>query len=159
MLNGGDRFRARILWQLEHWSTGQDKDNVRWIAMLPGFLSNVWPIQKAAKTASASASLVTLAFSNAAHFLRVSAAILPHLIKIDRDHRLSLDFRQPNDKTGNIVDRYPERALSILWAVLPDDLDGWPNEMDATLDRIGNADLTLKKDKRLIELRRKWNSR
>ena len=159
LLNGGDRFRARILWQLEHWSTGQDNDNVRWIAMLPGFLSNVWPIQKAAKTASASASLVTLVFSNAAQFLRVSEAILSHLIKIDRDHRLSLDFRQPNDKIGNIVDRYPERALSILWAVLPDDLDAWPYEMDATLDRIGNAKPALKKDKKLIELKRKWNSR
>ncbi len=159
LLNGGDRFRARILWQLEHWSTGQDNDNVLGTATLLEFLSNVWPIQKVAKTASASASLGTLAFSNATDFLQVSEAILPHLIKIDRDPRLSLDFRQPNDKIGNIIDRYPERALSILWAVLPDDLDGWPNEMDATLDRIGNADLTLKKDKRLIELRRKWNSR
>ena len=159
MLNGGYRFRARILWQIERWSTGQDNDNVLGTATLLEFLSNVWPIQKVAKTASTSASLVKLAFSNAADFLQVSEAIIPHLIKIDRDHRLSLDFRQPNDKIGNIVDRYPERTLSILWTVFPDDVDGWPNEMEATLDRIGNAEPAVKKDKRLIELRRKWNSR
>ena len=159
LLNGGDRFRARILWQLERWSTGQDNDNVGWATMLPEFLSNVWPVQKVAKTASASASLVELAFANAAHFVQVSEAILPHLIKIDRDHRLPLDFRQSNNKIRNIVDRYPEHTLSVLWKVLPDDVDAWPYEMDATLDRIGSAKPALKKDKRLIELKRKWNAR
>ena len=159
LLNGGERFRARILWQLERWSTGQDNDNVRWATMLPEFLSNVWPVQKAVKTASSSARLVELAFSNEAHFLQVSEAILPHLIKIDLDHRLSLDFRQSNDKVSNIVDLYPERTLSVLWAVLPDDVADWPYEIDATLDRIGSAKPALKKDKRLIELKRKWNSR
>ena len=35
----------------------------------------------------------------------------------------------------------------------------WPYEMNATLDRIGSAKRALKKDKKLIELKRKWNSR
>ena len=91
--------------------------------------------------------------------MQVSEAILPHLIKIDRDHRLPLDFRQSNNKIRNIVDRYPEHTLSVLWKVLPDDVDAWPYEMDATLDRIGSAKPALKKDKRLIELKRKWNAR
>ena len=159
LLNGGDRFRSRILWQLEHWSTGQGAGAERWAAMLPELLSDVWPAQKAAKTASSSAGLVELLFSNADHFVEVSEAILPHLIKIDRDRWIWPDVRQSNNKIGNIVDLYPERTLSVLWAVLPDNVAGWPYEMDATLDRIGGAKPALKKDKRLIELKRKWNSR
>ena len=159
LLNGGDRFRSRILWQIEIWSTRQDNDDVPWAAMLPEFLSNVWPVQKAVKTAASSAGLVRLAFSNAEQFLKVSKAILPHLIKIDSDRWIWPDFRQSNDTVGKIVDLYPDQTLSVLWAVLPDNVAVWPYEMNATLDRIGSAKPALKKDKRLIELKRKWNAR
>ncbi len=159
LLNGGDRFRSRILWLAKLWSTGDDE---RSTAMLSELLSNVWPVQKAAKTASSSAGLVMLAFSNEDRFLQVSEAILPHLIKIDRHHVTWPAFYQSNDTNstiGKIFDRFPERTLSVLFAVLPDNAVAWPYEMDATLDRIGNAEPALKPDNRLIELKRKWNSR
>ncbi len=159
LLNGGDHFRSRILWLAKLWSTGDDE---RSTAMLSELLSNVWPVQKAAKTASSSAGLVMLAFSNEDRFLQVSEAILPHLIKIDRGHVTWPAFYQSNDTNstiGKIVDRYPEPTLSVLFAVLPDNAAGWPYEMDTALDCIGNADPALKRDNRLIELKRKWNSR
>ena len=162
LLNGGDRFRSRILWLAKLWSTGEGGDDERWTAMLSELLSDVWPVQKAAKSASSSAGLVTLAFSNEDRFLQVSEAILPHLIKIDRDRVTWPAFYQSNDTNstiGKIVDRFPAPTLSVLFAVLPDNAAAWPYEMDATLDRIGNAEPALKQDYRLIELKRKWNSR
>ena len=162
LLNGGDRFRSRILWLTERWSNGQGGDGERWTAMLSELLSDVWPVQTAAKTASSSDGLVGLAFSNADRFLQVSEAILPHLVKIDRNHVSWPAFYELNDTNstiGKIVDRFPERTLSVLFAVLPDNAAGWPYEMNATLDRIGNAEPALKRDNRLIELKRKWNSR
>ena len=161
LLNGGDRFRSKILWLINLWSNGQGGGE-RWAAMLPELLSDVWPLQKAAKTASSSDGLMELAFSNEDRFFQVSEAILPHLIKIDRDHLTWPAFYELNDTDstiGKIVDRFPERTLSVLFAVLPDNAAAWPYEMDATLDRIGNAEPALKQDNRLIELKRKWNSR
>ena len=159
LLNSGDRFRSSILWTIEIWSTEQDSDDERWDEILPEFLSDVWPAQKEAKTASSSASLVKLAFSNTAHFPQISDAILPHLVKIDHDRGMLLDFRQSNDTIRRIVDLYPDHALSVLYAVLPDNVSAWPYEMEATLDRIGSAELALKTNKRMIELKRRWNSR
>ena len=161
LLNGGDRFRSRILWLITLWSNGEGDDE-RWAAMLSELLSDVWPVQKAAKTASSSSALAGLAFSNEDRFLQVSEAILPHLIKIERDHVTWPAFYELNDTNstiGKIVDRFPERTLSVLFAVLSDNAAAWPYEMDATLDRIGNAEPALKQDNRLIELKRKWNSR
>ena len=159
LLNAGDRFRSSILWHIKIWSTRQDSDDERWDEMLPEFLSDVWPVQKEVKTASSSASLVSLAFSNTARFPQISDAILPHLVKIDRDRGMLLDVRQSNDTIRKIVDLYPDHALSVLYAVLPDNVAAWPYEMQSTLARIGSAKPALKKDKRLIELMRRWNSR
>ena len=161
LLNGGERFRSKILWLIDLWSNGQGGGE-RWAAMLPELLSDVWPLQKAAKTASSSDGLMELAFSNEDRFFQVSEAILPHLIKIDRNHLTWPAFYELNDTDstiGKIVDRFPERTLSVLFAVLPDNAAAWPYEMNATLDRIGNAEPALKQDYKLIELKRKWNSR
>ena len=56
---------------------------------------------------------------------------------------------------GNIVDLYPDRTLSVLWAVLPENVAVRPYEMKGRLDRTGSAKAARKKDKRLIELKRK----
>ena len=159
LLNGGDRFRSRILWNLETFLTRQDRDDKHWDEMLHEFVSDVWPVQKEVKTASSSASLVRLAFSDSARFSQISGAILPLLTKIDRDRPLMLDFRQSNDTISEIIGLHPAHALSVLYAVLPDNAAAWPYEMAATLDRIGSATPALKKDKRLIDLKRRWNSR
>lgn len=50
-------------------------------------------------------------------------------------------------------------TLALLHAVLPDNVSAWPYGIDATIDRIGEADNELNSDERLIELKRKWDSR
>jgi hypothetical protein len=59
----------------------------------------------------------------------------------------------------NIVDLYPQQTLALLYAVLPDNVVVWPYGIEAILQRIGEADESLKLDERLLELNRKWNSR
>ena len=60
---------------------------------------------------------------------------------------------------NTVIDEYPRRALALLHAVLPDQVSAWPYGIESILQRIGEADKTLKSDDRLLELNRKWNSR
>jgi hypothetical protein len=57
------------------------------------------------------------------------------------------------------VDKFLERVLALLSAVLPDDARKWPYGIDETLNRIVRVDSALSTDLRFIELRRKWGAR
>jgi hypothetical protein len=74
--------------------------------------------------------------------------------KIDEDTHYDLMSLEEN-----VVDQYPEKTLTVLWAILPEDVTVWPYSMEETLQRIGNADPSLLKDHRLVELKRRWNAR
>lgn len=156
LFDAGDRFRSRVLWQLERWSKEDGESGEFWKPLRERFLSQVWPIQKAARTPHNSARLIELAFSDEDSFIAISDAILPLISKIERDH-----IRLPSIRRGegNIVGNHPERVLEILHLALPDNANSWPYEIDATLERIGEADPRLKQDVRLVELLRRWNNR
>lgn len=124
--------------------------------MLSELFRDVWPRQKSVKTPRMSAQLCDLAFSNAERFPEMAEIILPLLMIIDRDHLMLPNLRKSKD---NIVDLYPHQTLALLHAVLPDNVAAWPYDVEATLQRIGKADGSLKLDERLLELNRKWNSR
>jgi len=81
---------------------------------------------------------------------------LPLISKIERDHIMLPSIRRGE---GNIVDRYPERVLEILFLALPENANSWPFEIDATIERIVVADPSLRVDPRWVELSRRWNSR
>ncbi|MBT8167483.1 SIR2 family protein [Falsiruegeria litorea] len=156
LLDAGDRFRSRVLWQLERWSKEAGESGQFWQALQERFLHEVWPVQKAARTPQNSARLIELAFSNEDTFMALSKAILPLLSPIERDH-----IRLPSIRRGeeSIVNNHPERVLEILYLALPENANSWPYEIDATLSRIGEADPNLKQDVRLVELLRRWNNR
>lgn len=119
LLDGGDQIRTRVLWQIENWSKAENEEGSRWSDRLGEFLGEVWPVQKAAKTAKSSARLVELAFAVPERFMDVSANILPLLTKIERDQMLLPSARREG---GNIVDAHPERVLAVLHAVLPNNV-------------------------------------
>lgn len=157
LLYTDDEFRSRILWQVERWSG--DKENgtdEKWSVMLLELLRDVWPRQKSVKTPKISARLCELAFSNAERFQEMAEIVLPLLTTIDRDCFALHNLSKSKD---NIADLYPLQTLAILYAVLPDNVSAWPYGTEAKLDRIGEADESLKNDERLLELNRKWNSR
>jgi len=157
LLNADDQFRGQVLWHLEMWSKNEnDGRGEKWSAKIPELLRDVWPRQKSVKTPRTSAALCDLAFSSADHFSEIAEIILPLLTRIGGNRFVPHDLLESKD---NIVDKYPQSTLAILHAVLPDDVADWPYGTGDILDRIGEADNSLGVDERLLELKRKWNSR
>jgi hypothetical protein len=154
LVNVDDDFRAKVLWQLGRWSSEAQEGNGNWAQQLTIFLVEVWPRQKSAKTPRITATLCDLAFANAAAFPERVDIILPLVTKIDQDSRHDLTRLE-----DNIVDQYPERTLALLSAILPENAAFWPYGIEGVLERIGNADSSLLKDHRFVELKRRWNAR
>ncbi|HID98675.1 MAG TPA: hypothetical protein EYP59_00055 [Thiotrichaceae bacterium] len=152
LLHTDDEFRSRILWQFSKEASTDEE----WSARLLELLRDVWPRQKSVKTSTMSARLCDLVFSNTERFSVLAEIILPLLITIDRESIMLPDLRSSKD---NIADLYPNQTLSILHAVLPDNVTDWPYGIEETLQRISEADSRLNSDKRLLELKRKWNAR
>jgi hypothetical protein len=153
LINANDEFRSRLLWQLKQWSTSKED---RWSEDALIFLQRVWPRQKAAKSATVSANLCDLAFSSGDKFEQFVDCILPFVIPIEQGHLSIPSLRNSNN---NIVDKFPQKTLALLNAVLPEDARKWPYGIDQTFKRIGSANNALLKDERLIELKRRWNAR
>jgi hypothetical protein len=153
LLHAGDDFRCRVLWQVENWVR---EDHKRWLPLLIELINDVWPRQIAAKSGRVSARLCDLVFSNEADFPKLAKIVLPLLTKIDQDHFSMPNLCQPKN---NSVDLHPRETLALLHAVLPDKVSSWPFNIESTISRIGEADSSLNNDERLIELRRRWDSR
>jgi hypothetical protein len=154
LLRADEEFRLDLLWALEGWSKEtEDSAWKRWREMLPVFLRDVWPRQKSVKTPGVSARLCGLALSDAARVPEMVEIIIPLLTTTDSDY-LEIEL---NDFT--VVDAYPKQILALLHTTLPDDASLWPYSSGAVLQRIGEVDESLKQDERLLELRRKWDSR
>ena len=159
LLEAGHHFRSSILWQLERSSEGEGEGESAeiWKPLRERFLRQVWPIQKTARTPQDSARLIEFAFSDEESFGAVSDAILPLIGRIEREPTIVLP---PIGECGwNIVDAHPGRVLEILYLALPENTNKWPYEIGEILERIVDADPSLRKDTRWIELSRRWNSR
>lgn len=151
LLKVDDEFRSRILWQAQRWSSEKNESShERWAGQLSDLL-RIWPRQMSARSPNTSARLCELAFSSADQFPAIADLVLPLLTKIERNHLMLPELRRSGD---NIVDKFPERALALLHAALPDNALAWPYGIEATLQRIGEADSSLNTDERLIALRR-----
>lgn len=151
-----DEFRSRVLWQAQRWSDSKNENShERWKELLPELLQ-IWPRQLSARTPKTLARLCELAFSSGEEFPTIAALVLPLLSKIERDHLMLPELGRSG---GDIVDRYPEQALAILHAVLPDNTLAWPYGTEEILKQIEEANSSLNSDDRLISLKRRWASR
>ncbi|MGL5448051.1 MAG: SIR2 family protein [Rhabdaerophilum sp.] len=156
LLKVDDEFRSRILWQAQTWSSEKNENShERWAGQLSELL-RIWPRQMSARSANTSARLCELAFSSGEQFPEIADLVLPLLVKIERDHLRMPELRRSGK---NVVDEYPVQALALLHAALPDNALAWPYGIEATLQRIGEADSSLNSDERLIALRRRWDAR
>jgi hypothetical protein len=154
LVESDDEFRSQIVWQLDAWS--KEKDGP-WPKDALVFLKEVWPKQIAAKTPRVSARLAELAFSHDEHFFEYVDAVLPLVIPINQDHLMLPTL--PRAPERSVIEKFPEKTLQLLAAILPQDGRQWPYGIDEVLPRIGQADPALLDDPRLIELNRIWNAR
>lgn len=155
LLKVSDEFRSQVLWQAQRWSEEKDELHERWEKQLPELLKN-WPRQLSARSPNTSVRLCELAFSSREQFPSIVELVSPLLSKIERDHLMLPLLRKSGD---NIIDRYPEQALTLLYKVLPDNVSTWPYGMEEILQRIGEANSALNRDARLISLKRRWDAR
>lgn len=154
LLHSDDDFRIQVIWHLERW-TSDEKDN-NWKVLLPVFLTDVWPRQKQVKSPKISARLCDLAFSSSDLFSDVADAILPLLSSIEEN---DLSFPHLRGAKDPLLEKYPEKALAVVWAVLSEKSPKWPYGIENILEKIGIAEPSLLMDPRLVELKRRWNVR
>lgn len=154
LIEADDEFRSQIVWHLETRSKDQGGP---WSKEALVFLNDVWPRQIAAKTSGVSARLAELAFSHDQDFPDYVDAVLPLVIPIDRDH-IRLPTLQ-RSRESSVIEKFPEKTLELLTAILPNDARAWPYGMNEVLARIGIANPSLLNDGRLFELSRIWNAR
>ncbi|KAB0671038.1 hypothetical protein F6V30_00100 [Oryzomonas sagensis] len=154
LLNADDEFRGQIVWHLERWAI--DEKVGAWKANLSVFFTEVWPRQKQVKSPKMSAKLCDLTFSSEIVFPVVVDSILPLLTKIEQEGFILPHLRGTKNE---IVQKYPEKVLTLLWAVLPDNATKWPYGIGEVLPEIVEAEPALLNDSRWIELKRRWNAR
>tara|TARA_R110000744_G_scaffold222467_1_gene341376 strand:+ start:948 stop:4769 length:3822 start_codon:yes stop_codon:yes gene_type:complete len=150
-----DEYRAHVLWQIRVWST-QNGGNREWKDQSIKLLTDVWPKQIVAKSPATTIRLCELAFSDNYLFEKLAKLVLPHLVKLDsRNMRLPI-IRGRKDQ---IIQSNPELVLTIIFKILPDEVRDWPYQVNEVFDSIEEASPDLKYDERMIEIKRKWNSR
>jgi len=155
LVNADDDFRSRTLWQLQRSPSNEEVDGGNWRTKVPVFLTEVWPRHIRAKSPRVTVRLLDLAFSDVTTFPEIADIILPLVAKSDRG-----DLWLPNlmESEANLVDKFPAKMLALLSAILPENVEVWPYDIEDVLERIGSADPTLVKDPRLVELKRRWNA-
>jgi hypothetical protein len=154
LIETDDEFRSQVVRQLDIWSKDQSSP---WPKDALVFLNGVWPKQIVAKTSGVSARLAELAFSHDEDFPDYVEAVVPLVIPINQ-HYLRLPTEE-GPRKYSVVEKFPEKTLELLAAILPDDARKWPYGMDDVVRRIGLASPSLLADRRLGELNRIWNTR
>jgi hypothetical protein len=69
------------------------------------------------------------------------------------DQHLILANLQEEDSV--LMKTHPKQVLALLSAILPAEISKWPYGMEGILDRLQQADASLLKDDRMIDLKRR----
>lgn len=153
LLGSTDDLRSHILWQATRW-TIDDQEN--WSPLLVELLGNVWPRENKVLSEATSVRLVEAAFSSETRFKELAEIVLPLITKFNSGYLHLPNFAKSSKE---IVASHPRETLALLHAILPENVLDWPFEIEDTIRQIRQVDRTLNTDERLIELKRKWDSR
>ena len=158
LLKSGDELRTEILKQVEIWIRGPHTDNSsdEWNSRLPELFS-IWPKQMKVWSAKVAASFCKLSLESGEQFPELSKLVVNRLSKIP--HPYSVDFYTPAimDSNNKIIQDYPKELLELLFTVLQNDTRQRPFKIAEILQKIVEADSSLKKDARYIELKRRYS--
>ena len=157
VLHGGDEFRSQVLWQIQVGINDREESGRRqWSVRAVDFFEHVWPRQRSVKNSSMSIRLCELLLASTESFPDLIDAVLPLLTKITGGIGLHLNVQ---NEVSRIIDKCPERLLTLLDVVLSDDVADWPYGIGDVLEKIGAADNNLLLDERFQGLNRKWSAR
>jgi hypothetical protein len=157
LIKADEKIRLAMLQVIRNTIKRERKESIKIISdKVISFFQSVWPRQKEVKSPLVSEKIFSIVFSDKNNFSKIAELTLPFLCPCDGIH---IDLPRIKVEKENLVDLYPLQILSILDVILPNDISYWPWNIEEYLDRIGNASAILRHDSRLIELKRKWNSR
>ncbi|WP_279111676.1 SIR2 family protein [Bartonella apis] len=158
LLKSGDELRTEILKQVGSWIRGPNIDNSsdEWKSRLPELFS-IWPKQMKAWSAKVAASFCKLSLESGEQFPELSKLVVNRLSKINNSN--SVDFYTPTmmDPNNKIIQDYPKELLELLFTVLPNATRQRPFKIAEILQKIVEADSSLKKDERYVELKRRYS--
>lgn len=152
LIHAEDELRTQMLWYLERWSNDPGS---RWAGLTEPFLKNVWPRQRAVRTARTSARLVDLALAKRDRFPEIVEMILPLIGPMAGG---SGRIGPLIDVEDGIVSRHPLPLLNLLWKTLSEDPWLWPYDTRRMLDALSQK-AEVRDDPRLAELIRREHNR
>jgi hypothetical protein len=160
ILSSDEDFKSTILWQLKGWvrhetDAQSNEDSIDLPDELIKFFTEVWPLQKSARTPMISAKIYDLAFSCRSNFPKMVEVILPLVTELQKNSHIHLNILAED----NVFSKYPNESLTLLHKALPSDITAWPYDTESVLKKIEESNAELSSDKRLVELFRLWNSR
>lgn len=154
IVEADDEFRTSLLFDLERFSHDED-----WKPNRLAFFNEVWPRHKRVNSPPVSARLAELICDSGDDFPEVLQAALPYLTPIDGERGALLPLHHTGDGSQILSERFPREALLLLWTILPENASSWPYGTGEAIQAIIKSDKSLLTDDRLIELRRRWNTR
>ena len=158
LLKSNDKFRTEVLKLVEVWIRGPNTNNSsdEWKSRLPELFS-IWPKQMKAWPAKIAASFCELSLESGEQFPVLLKLVINRLGKIP--HPYSVDFYTPAimDSNNKIIQDYPKELLELLFTVLPNATRQRPFKIAEILQKIVEADSSLKKDERYVELKRRYS--
>jgi len=158
LLKSDDNLRTKILKQIEIWISGLTTYNSsdEWKSRLPEFFST-WPKQIDAWSPKVSTGFFNLLIWSGEQFPFLLKSMIHHLNKIYDIGQLKLDDMITPDFGNRIIPDYPKELLELLFTVLPNDTRQRPFKIAEILQKIIEADSSLKRDARYIELKRRYS--
>lgn len=156
LLKSDDRFRIVILDHLKLKILNKNVFPNQWKSRLPELFA-IWPKQMKAWSPEVSAILCELLLWSGDQFPVLLKLLIKRLNKIYDIDQLKLDDMIMPDFGNTIIQDYPKELLELLFTVLPNDIRQRPYDMSDILKKIVEADSSLKKDERYVELKRRYS--
>jgi len=153
LINSDENFRlmvlSNLLYLLNKESTGWDEKTLM-------FLEKIWPRHKKVKSTLISSRLCDLAFASQKIFPKIVDIVIVLIRGFSGGQIQQLRFL--TDKV-TIIYEYPEKVLDLLFVILPENTYQWHYGVNDALDKIIRANSSLRANSKLIELKRRWNTR
>ena len=156
LLKSDDKFRKVILDHLKLKIINKNNPSDQSKSLLPALFA-IWPKQMKAWSPEVSAGFFRLLLLAGEQFSGLLNVVINRLNKIydlsPADfYNLTLDV-----SSNNFVKDHAKELLKLLFTVLPDDTRQRPYRVDDILQKIVDADSSLKKDARYRELKRRYS--
>ena len=157
LLKCGDELRTGILKEAAFMvSIRNNNSSGQWKLRVPELFS-IWPKQMKAWSPEVSAGFFRLLLWSGEQFPVLLKLVIKRLNKIYELPSADLYSLTVSGFGNTIIQDYPKELLELLFSVLPDDARQWSYEMNIILEQIIEADSSLKKNERYVELKRRYS--